>query len=291
MWRNIWLSTTTIGTIFLTVLAINLSLSLQVAVSQIIQTAEEKVNVTVYFYPAADTVQIDNMLQALNKVDGVTSIQRITAEEAYVNYQNKITNNPELQKPLDLLDENPFGESFIIKAHSTEAYGRVLDALNNPEWQPLVEGQRKHFEENRKFIAGFSEAAKRAQTVALIISTFFAVITLLLVYNTIRIAIYTQRKEISIMRLVGATNWFIRAPFLIEAVSYTVLSVLLGLLVTVTVSGFFQPSFDHYFGIGTVNLHDYFMQNLPYLVLLEVGGLAIMTLFSSFLAIRKFLKV
>lgn len=291
VWRNVWLASTTVATVILTVLSVNLAIALHLGVDQIIQSAKDKVNLTVHFYPEATEDQVNSTAEVARTISGVSSAVIISKEDVLQDYIRNANGDPDLLKPLEVLGENPFGPSLVVYANSIDVYEDVLNELDKPEYANLIESQRKLFEENRRFITSFSQVSERVQTVSLGISSFFAIVTLLLVYNTIRIAIYSHRKEIAVMRLVGATNWFIRAPFLLEVAFYTLLAVLIGTGLFVAILALAEPNLQSYFGVGVLSLYPAFKAQLLPIVVGQFVALLILSLVSSAIAIRRYLKV
>lgn len=291
VWRNIWLASTTVATIILTVLSINLAIALHIGIGQIIDSARDRVNLTLHFYPDVPEDTVNDAVNVAKSIDGVTSVIVVTPDEALADYKVAATNDPDLLKPLEVLDDNPFGYALVVQAASIDTYEQVLQTFEQTQYEGLIESQRKLFEENRRFIAAFSDVAERVQRVSLGISGFFAFITLLLVYNTIRIAIYAHRKEIAIMRLVGATNWFIRAPFLLEVTFYTAVAVVGGIGIFVGVLYASEPHLQSYFGYGVLNLYGKFKADIALFALYQFGALLALALLSSAIAIRRYLRV
>lgn len=291
VWRNIWLASTTVATIILTVLSVNLAIALHLGIGQIIESARDKVNLTIHFYPSVTNDQAYSTAEVARSINGVTSAVIVNREDVLDDYIRKANGDQNLLRPLEVLGENPFGPMLVVRASSINNYEEVLNELEKPEYSPLIESQRKLFEENRKFITSFSGVAERIQKVSLAISVFFALITLLLVYNTIRIAIYAHRKEIAVMRLVGANNWFIRAPFLLEVAFYTTVAVVVGTGLFVLVLKLSEPQMNAYFGFGVLNLYPLFYSKLSTILLGQIGGLMLLSLLSSAIAIRRYLKV
>jgi cell division transport system permease protein len=291
VWRNVWLASTTVATIILTVLSINLAVAIHLGVDQIIQSAKDKVNLTVHFYPDTTSDQVRSTAEVAQTIPGVNSAVIISKEDVLQDYIRNANGDPDLLKPLEVLGENPFGPSLVVYAGSIDVYEKVLDELDKPAYANLIESQRKLFEENRRFITSFTQVSERVQTVSLGISSFFAIVTLLLVYNTIRIAIYSHRKEIAVMRLVGATNWFIRAPFLLEVALYALLAVLIGTGLFVACLYAIEPHLQSYFGVGVLSLYPAFMAEILPIVVGQFVALLVLSLLSCAIAIRRYLKV
>ena len=125
----------------------------------------------------------------------------------------------------------------------------------------------------------------------LAVTCAFGAIALLIVMNAVRVSVYTHREEISIMRLVGASNWFIRGPFYIEALIWTLVSVGLTALLLYPTLIVIQPFLQRFFGSGSVDLVSFYTINLLPLIGLQVAGVALMTLMTTKLATARYLRV
>ena len=125
----------------------------------------------------------------------------------------------------------------------------------------------------------------------MVYNAIFAVISLVVIFNTIRMSIYTRKDEIVIMKLVGAGNWFIRAPFFIESIFYALVSVLIVIGVTYPIVNFIQPSLTNYFqDTQVINLAGYFQSNFLYIFGWQFLALATLNVVSTAVAMKKYLK-
>ena len=160
--------------------------------------------------------------------------------------------------------------------------------MANSKFQELVAD--KDYEDYRQYTATISAVAERIQLAGAAAAAVFAAIALLIVFNAIRVTIYTQREEIAIMRLVGASNWFIRTPFLIEGLFYAVVGCAIAYAVTVPALGLLQPRVAEFFEGVPVDLVGYFRGlTLPVLGA-EVALIGALNVASSFFAIRRYLR-
>ncbi|HBR80157.1 TPA: hypothetical protein DEA21_00695 [Candidatus Uhrbacteria bacterium] len=124
----------------------------------------------------------------------------------------------------------------------------------------------------------------------MILVILFLTIAVLIVFNTVRVAIFVHREEISIMRLVGATGWFIRTPFLIEALIFSFLAVLISGAFMIFAATVLDPVFASYFDSGS-KLKDFFIGQGYWVYGSEFVGAALVCLFSTAVAMRKYLRV
>lgn len=146
-----------------------------------------------------------------------------------------------------------------------------------------------NYYENKDVINRLMSAISTIRKAGAGISTLLAVIAILVAFNTIRITIYTLKDEVGIMKLVGATNWFVRGPFLIVGVLYGVASSLITMLVFYPIVFGLSPSLNRFFP-GS-DLLGYFQHNFLalWLILLAVG--VILSVVGSVIAIGKYLKI
>ena len=127
--------------------------------------------------------------------------------------------------------------------------------------------------------------------ISIIISFIFIAITILVVFNAIRIAIYTHKREIRIMKLVGASNWFIRMPFLAEAILYALIGIIGVLIIFYPFLQLLQPYLSTFFSINELNLIGYFINNFFLIFGLQFLGASLINIIASLLAVGKYIKV
>ncbi len=291
MIRNIWLTIITITTITLTLLSISLVITLQTGIDQVVRSAERRIDLSVYFFPTATDPQIQSVVDAIKVFPGVTSVDKISKEDALAAYKASAVDSPELLKPLDAIGDNPFGASLTIRADSPPDYERVISELSKPQYQDLIEGEQRDYEANQQFIQNFTSFTNKVRYAAVAVSGLFAVIACLLLFNTMRVAIYTHRDEIAVMKLVGATNRFVRTPFLLEAAFYCLVATLLTAAIVLGSLSFGQPKLNEYFGINEVNLYGFFLTYGVLIFVAEFIFIFFLSVLSSFVAVRRYLRV
>jgi cell division transport system permease protein len=291
VWRNLWLSLITVSTLTLTLLSVSLLVAFQVGIQQVIASAENHITLSIYFYPAVSEEQIESVALALRPLSGVRTVTYVSRGEVLARYQLRAKDTPELLAPLETIGQNPFGGSLVVRAEHPEDYARVIAELGKPQYADLIEGQRKDFEENRAFIASFKAFTEKVRFSGLIASALFALVAALVTFNAIRVAIYTHRDEIAVMKLVGATNWFVRAPFLVEVAIYSLLAVAITAGVILSVLYVVQPYLDRYFQDVGLNLYGYFQTNALFIFGAEFAFTALLNALAGSLALRRYLRV
>ena len=155
------MSIITISTIVITLFTISFVLSLQVGLKQIISSVEKRIDLSVYFFPIVTDEQAESVITAIKAIAGVEEVNYITKDMALAGYKERAVDSPELLAPLEVIGDNPFGASAVIRAAGPEAYAQVIEELGKPQYRDLIEGQKKDYEDNRKFIDSFSLFAEK----------------------------------------------------------------------------------------------------------------------------------
>ncbi|MBU1149208.1 FtsX-like permease family protein, partial [Patescibacteria group bacterium] len=159
-----------------------------------------------------------------------------------------------------------------------------------PAYIDLVEDKDKDFADTQNVIDRLDHIANRLQLAGFALSGIFILIALIVVYNTLSIMIYTHREEISIMRLVGATAWFIRGPFVMEAFIYSILASIVALAIFYPVLSVISPYINSFFSGYDLNVMDYINRNLYLIFGIQLGVALFVSAISSSAAIGRYLK-
>ncbi|MBU0648533.1 ABC transporter permease [Patescibacteria group bacterium] len=288
-WRNFWLSLITITILVLTLISINILVVLSFLAQTAVDTVEQKVDVSVYFKSEVSEDAVKDVRSYLLGLSQVKDVKYVGREEALEEFESLHEDNEEIMASLGELGENPLGATLIIKAHSSADYPFILETLDNPQFTKFIED--KNYDDHEEVIGRINDISSRVQNFGIILSAVFVTIAVLIVINTIRVAIYTHREEIGIMKLVGASNWFVRAPFLVEGIFYAFLATfVLGALIYPTII-LAEPYVNAFFDGQNVGLVDYFNNNLAFIFGTEFLALAFLNIVSASFALGRYLKV
>lgn len=286
--RNIWLSVVTVVILILALFSVNLLIALQVISGAAVETVREKIDMSLYLRPDAAESEILALRAQISALDNVREVTYISKQAALESFQQRHQDNPDVMNALRELDSNPLSPALIINAKDFDHYQDLITDLNKIS-NPIIES--RNFDDNEVLLEKINVITERVSEVGFFVSLLFIFITLLVLYNTIRVAIYTHRQEIAIMRLVGASSWFIRAPFLISSVIYTVL----GLLITGGLFYLFltllQPYLETFFLNYDINIMNYFKANVVWLFTVQFVGAALINMLASLVAVRKYSNV
>lgn len=287
--RNIWLSLVTVIILVLTLFSVTLAAGINVVADKAIASVQNKVDVSVYFKPSAKEQDILNVRYRLEGLPTVEAVSYTSQDEALEKFKAKHEDDTIILDSLKQLESNPLGATLIIKAKSIDDYPSIMAVLDSADYSSLI--QDKNFADNQTVIQHLSDLSNKVKRIGIIISGVFVVIAVLIMFNTIRITIYTHREEIGIMKLVGASNWFVRAPFLVEMLLYALFAVVISLALLYPFLGVIGPQLNSFFAGYDLDLVTYFASHFWRIVGLQFAFVLLLSAFSSSIAIGKYLRV
>lgn len=286
-WRNLGLSIMRISILRLTYLSLNWVVVVNYFTDAAIRVIENRVDISVYFGPSVSDERILGVRGDLTSLPEVKGVEFISRDQALDQFKRNHADEPAILEALQEVGENPLGAVLVVKAKDAASYGPILEALDSPAIKALVAD--KTVEDHRALIERLTTVTGKVQQAALWLSLAFALISLLIVFNTIRVSIYIHREEIAIMRLVGASSNFVRVPFLIETVLFNVIALGLVTAAVFPTLGVIEPAarafFDADVAIGAY-FRDYWMQIFGY----QLGAVTFLSLVATALSMRRYLK-
>lgn len=285
--RNIGLSFMTVLILVLMLLSVNTLFVIRYLTSQATASIKDQIDVSVYFSADANDGEVEEIKKYVESFPEVTEVTFYSRAEVLDQFRERHKQNPNIIASLDELEENPLGPTMVIKTRTPADYANIITALSVPEYQNIVEA--KTFDDTQTAIQRIDTVTREVEKFSILLAGFFAIIAFLIIFNTIRVAIYTQRVEISIKKLVGATNWFVRGPYLVEALIFSVLSVVMTYGLVLLAARFLDPYISVVFGKNTF-LTNYYESNILLLVSIQLGAVFLLTIISSMLAMRKHLR-
>jgi len=287
-WRNLWLSLAATMVMTITLVIFSTLFLLFTLTSYSIQTIQSTVDISVYFKIGLAEDQIHTIQDQISQDPMVKEVTYVSATQAFNDFKDKHQNDPLITQSLNELTENPLPATLHIKANNLDDYTAIADKVSGDQYKDFVD--KVNFEDNRVVIDRLSKVLNFIITFGLLLVAVFALIAILVIFNTITLTIYNRREEVEIMRLVGATNWYIRGPFLTESLLYSIFSTAItaGLLVPVftkiipKITQYVNPSLNLYYS----NLFNYW-----YLVAVMFVLALLLSVISTLFAIRKYLKI
>lgn len=286
--RNFWLSFVTLTIIFLALASVNVLIVLQLLARSAISTVENRIDVSIYFKSTVKEDQVLNVQAYLSAQEGVSDVTYVSRDQALINFKKKHENDEKILKSLEALGDNPLGAALVIHATDPKYYEPIITALSGDQYQNLIED--KDFEDYRLAIERITKITSQLAFAVTIMAIVFGLISILIVFNTLRVAIYTHRDEIKIMQLVGATNSFILGPYLLEAIWFALIGIIITILVLYPMLGLIQPYITTFFEGEQVNLVLFFNDNFIKVFGLQFLATAGLNIASALIATRKYLR-
>lgn len=294
-WRNRWLSVATICVILIAIFVITIQVGVVVANNLLLDDAQNRVSISVYFKPDVQKDQIMTVKDDLSRYKEIKEIDYISKDDALVGFEQRIEGNEILKETLKELGSNPFEDTMNIKAHDPSQYEVIAISIQNGQYKDLIESV--NYDKYKNIIDGLSSEIKSNQRVGILLGITLSVVAILITFNSVMITIYSYRKEIEIMRLVGASRTYIQFPFIWEGVIFGfiagILSAPLSYLYLKFISigessGAILP-FSNSIYIQQF-LSEYFIGNILLVILVQVGIGIFLGVISSVIAVRKYLK-
>ncbi len=285
--RNFSLSFMTVFILVLMLLSVNTLWSLDVLTKAAVEAVKKQIDISIYFVPDATDKNVNEIKAYVGMFPEVTEIKLQSKEDVLASFREQHKLQIEALDALSELGKNPFGPTMIIKTKEPQDYKKIIDALNVPEYEKLIEA--KSFDNHEDAIERLQNITNRIERIGFGLTILFALISFLIIFNTIRVAINTQQMEINIKRLVGASNWFIRGPYFIESLLFTIISV----LITMAIVFLGLKWIDPYLAVVLPNgfsLTNYFQSNMLMLFGAQALAVLLLTVSSSGLAMRKQLR-
>ncbi|MCC7289324.1 ABC transporter permease [bacterium] len=291
LFRNAWLSAAATAIMIITLIIMTFFAFSAVFVQTKLAEVKSKVDLTLFLKDSSTEAQIKKLQGLILSDPGVKSVEYVSKADALKRFQSS-DSNKEIVKSINDTDiGNPFPASFDIKVNDINKIAEVNDRIKKLDEDKIVDESSldKKNQERGDVVGNIVKISNGVARVGAVLSVVFLVIALLIIFNTIRMAIFTRREEIEIMKLVGATKWFIRGPFIIEGSLYGVLGATLCLILLVPLTKAVGPFLVDKLGAGSVLVS--FENHFLWLVL-GVYGLGILIgSISSWLAIARHLKV
>jgi cell division transport system permease protein len=288
--RTVSLSSIFILTITLSIVT---SFYLLVAVfNYTLEQVKEKVDVRVYFTTDATEQQATDIKAKLLGLSDVKSVTYTSREQALDDFKKKHVGDQLTLQALDELGNNPFGASLSVIAKDTSRYEAIADQLSSGSGllgddKGVID--KVNYYQIKDSIDKLNSIIGWTNTVGFWLSIVFVLMSCMIVYNTIRLAIFVYRDEIAVMKLVGASNMFIRGPFIVESLLYAIVATVITTIIffpaTVWVS---QKTVFFFEGL---NINAFYTAHFIELTLTLLAFGSVLTVVSSFLAVRKYLKV
>lgn len=285
-WRNGWLTTVTVIIMTLALLVFAWLIFFGVVTSRATAAIEDKIDISVYFNTNTSEDEILNIQKSLEGLSQVQSVDYISRDQALATFKQNHAADQTITQAVNELDSNPLEASLNIKAKNPSQYGAIADYLNSGDLAQYVDSVS--YTQNQSVIDRLAKIVKTVEVGGVAVMIVFALLAGLVVFNTIRLAIYANREEIGVMRVVGASNALVRGPFVVEGSLCGAIAAFVALAISTPILFAIDPYLNVF--IPGMNLFQYFLSHLFLLfVYLLLFGIVLGAV-SSFVAVRRYLK-
>lgn len=285
--RNGWLSLATISILTLSLFITSVAFLISLGARLVVENFEDRVNITVSFNPDVSESRIHEMEGNLKRFREIESVEFVSRDQALSQFLAQSGNDPEIRQAIEEIGENPLLASLVIRAKNQSDYEKIAQVLSQSEYKDDI--SRVNYERNKRIFERLNTISTAAKRFGLIVGIAFAVIAILITFNTIRITIYSHRNEFEIMRLVGASNMYVRMPYIFEGILYGFCAGVVTLLLLTGATYGTRRFTEGAFPQG--DLFRVFIDYLPWLVPGTLGLGILLGVVSSFIAIRRYLRV
>jgi len=293
-WRNGFVSFASVLMMTFTLFTILLAIFTGVILDTTLQQFRDKADMNVYFVTDAPESSILALQKSVNALPEVASTQYVSQDDALANFRELHQNDQLTLQALDELGTNPLGAVLNIKAKDINSYGAIADFLQQQEalgqGQPQIIDKINYFDQQHQdAVNRLSQITTSAKWIGLIIILIFVLVTVAISFNTLRLTIYSSREELAVMRLVGAGQGYIRAPFLVEGVMYGFIAGIITMLLFYPLTWWLGNATQGFF--GGIKIFSYYIGHFPELFLIIVGAGIVLGAVASYLAVRRHLRI
>ncbi|KKT87912.1 MAG: Cell division protein FtsX [Candidatus Moranbacteria bacterium GW2011_GWC2_45_10] len=286
-YRNGWLTFATVSILATSLFIISITIMLGFTANLIIANLQDKINVSVYFNSSVTEERVMEIKDKLSQYDEVKSVDYVSKEKALEELLGLSSNAETINKALEEIGENPLPASIVIRANDPGQYEKIAESVNNSFFKDDISSV--NYAENKKVIDRLTGIILMSREVGTIFGLVFVFVSILITFNAIRITMYSHRQEFEVMRLVGASNLYIRMPFVFEGILYGFVAGIVVMILLFVASYFISPLTDG--NIPQGNLLKVYFSNFFLIIGGLIAGGVLLGVISSFIAIRRYLKI
>ncbi len=286
--RNAWLAVATIFVFMMALLSVNVLLGVNVVMDRVVTVLEDKVDITVTFKPETPEQVLTQARFYLTTLDQVRTVQLIPADEVLAQFRKRHERDNKVLAALSEIDRNPLGAQIVVKAKSPDDYNFLLQAIQSPQYQTYIQSQT--YDDHKAAMTKIREVGEQVRFAGALLVAIFALFGLLTAFNAIRVAIYTHREEIAIMRLVGASSFYIRAPFVLEGVWISLFAFAMAASLYGVALVWAEPVLRPLFDGADPGIIAFFLDHALLIGGLELGAMLFLVVVVSWVAVGRYLR-
>lgn len=290
-WRNGSVSLSAVFVMIVALFMIASTLLITAFLGTALKDLQDKIDINIYVDAKASEEQIFSLQKQIETIPEVDKVTYISREDALTAFRARHENDHRIIQALDEIGDNPLPAALTVKAKEPSQYQGIASFLSNKselsEDNALSIISKVNYNDNKVAIERLSRLITGVKKLGSIITAVMIAISILITFNTIRLAIFIARDEIGVMRLVGGSNEYVRGPFVVEGILYGLVAAFLTLILFYPITYWLKNTTQVFY--GGVDLLQYFVANFVQIFLVIVlSGIALGAV-SSYLAVRKYL--
>jgi cell division transport system permease protein len=288
--RNAWLTTAAAAVMTITLIIIASTLVARMIFTDTIQQVRQKIDVSVFLKDDIADDDTQRFIAQIKQVPIVTSVEYISKDQARVIFQQRSKNELVRLEALTQLVDNPLPASLKIKVKDPNKIDDLNKIINSDQNKGLLGQQPSNSQIQKDAIKHIADITQFLESAGVVSAIIFVIISVLIIFNTISMAIFNRKDEIEMMKLIGAEKHFIRGPFIVEAASYGVLAAIISIVI---VYGLLLTKADYLALQDLVVDHTVsLLKQWPVVVVFgQIAAGVLIGIISSLLAIRRYLKL
>ncbi len=301
-WRNGFLSLAAVITITLSLLAFGVLIFASAFGQTLVDQIKNKVDINVYLTLNADEADILNLKRTIEQLPEVSKVEYINRDQVLADFKDKWKDNSLILQGLEEIGDNPFPAVLNVKAKEPSQYAGISSFLEGKG--SLSKGgisivDKVNYNQNKLVIDRLGRIIPAVENTGSILAITLVVVAIIITFNTIRLIIYTAKDEISVMKLVGASNSYIRWPFVVSGIMCGIFSGILTIILLSVMAYYSDVAIVKFAGIENANdfglsssvLLKYLLKNITQIFVIIMGSGIVLGAISSYLAVRRYLKV
>lgn len=290
--RNIWIAIAAIAMMAITLTILLFAIVANATFSHTIDDITSHIDVSVYLKDEVTQQQRDDLIGQLKQIDNVKDVEFITKEQALKTYREQNADNKDLLAAISETD-NPLPATVVIKPVDSNKLDPIKGYLDKPEVAALQSDPTSYSGDRKAAIDKITSATHFFQQAGVVGIGVFIIISMLIIFNTIRMAIFNRRDELVIMRLLGATPGYIRGPFIVETMLYGAVAAVISLIVVSTLFAIASSTLEAS-SLGLLDIDyssQFFRGNLWLILTTQIAVGILIGAASSAFAARRYLKL
>lgn len=289
--RNVSLSVAATAVMVVTLTIVLFSIIANATFNNTISAINEKIDVSVYLKDQVTDAQRESLIQKLKATDNVKNVEYISKDKALEQYRKDNQDNLDLLLAISQTD-NPLPATLKIKPVDPGRIDTIKNVLESTEVKALQSDETSYSGDRKEAIDKITKATTFFRKAVFVGVIVFAVISMLIIFNTIQMAIFNRRDELTIMRLLGASTWFIKGPFIVETMLYGIVAAVVSLTLVNSLFAVQSKAFDAS-SLGLLDVkfaNQYFADHFWYFLGLQLAAGMLIGAISALIATKRYLK-